>query len=96
MNVHFGMDRPNAVQPMTITYVTEVSLGYWKELAKSFTWAIFSPPWTYLMTSTQELSSTVELSDRIIKECRGTNHKTLKLKWVDTCKRGCCLDSNDW
>jgi hypothetical protein len=51
--------------------VKKVSLGEWKGLSINFAWTTFSLLWIYLMTCTQDLSTVVELSDRILKDFWG-------------------------
>jgi hypothetical protein len=68
-----GKDWQNATQMMAATHakVKKVSLGKWKGLAINFAWTTFSLLWIYLMTCTQDLSTVVELSDRILKDFWG-------------------------
>jgi hypothetical protein len=48
-----------------------------------------SPPLhIYFETLSQELSSVVQLSYKIVKECQGFENKTLKFKWGDILARG--------
>jgi hypothetical protein len=73
MSIYLGKNWENATQMTTVTHEeVKVSRGEWKGLAINFTWTILSPLWMYLMTSTQELLTGIEMSDRTVKECWGT------------------------
>jgi hypothetical protein len=67
-----GKGQQNAIQMMTATHVKVKNITMRVEgVDINFIWTIFSPLWIHLITSTQELSTVVELSNRTIKKAGG-------------------------
>jgi hypothetical protein len=80
MSTYLRKGRQNETQLMTETYKTVKNLTQRVEGVHQLYMSNFFPSLD-LMTSAQELSKVVELSERIIKECQGDpDNTTLKSK----------------
>jgi predicted nucleotidyltransferase len=70
MNVYLGKDRKNATQILKATHTTVRSLTRRVEGVGHEIYMDNSPPQLYLMTCTQEVSTVVGVTDKIINKCQ--------------------------